>query len=67
MNPSPFNNGNGPISFYVEQAWEDIGFGHHIDLTDIELMDEDELDELDELVDGFYGFNEDEYIEQWGL
>ena len=62
MNPRPFNTGKGPISFYVEQAWEDIGFGHHIDLTDIELMDEDELDEL---VDGFYGFKEDEYIEQW--
>ena len=56
INPNPFNDGSGRISFYVEQAWEDIGFGQYIDLSDINLMDEAKLCEL---VDDFYGLDED--------
>jgi len=55
LNPEPFNDSSGPISFYIEQEWEEYGFDHHIDLDDIELMEDEELDEL---VNNFYGFDD---------
>ena len=54
LNPHPFNDGSGPISFYIEQEWEEYGFEQHIDLDDIELMEDEQLDDL---VNDFYGFD----------